>query len=134
VLKHKEITQRIIKAFYAVYNTLGYGFLEKVYNNAMALELREMGVHVVQEAAIQVYYKGEIVGEYYADLVVEDAVIVELKAAKDLTDAHRAQVLNYLKATVYEVGLVCNFGPEAKFDRKAYDNARKGTMAWVDKK
>lgn len=129
--KHSGITKLIIKAFYDVYNQLGYGFLEKVYSNAMAIELRKLGLKVIQEARIEVYYAGEVVGEYYADLLVADAVIVELKATKVLTDAHIAQLLNYLKATQYEVGLVMNFGPEAKFKRKIYDNEVKGSLSWT---
>lgn len=121
----------MIKAFYDVYNQLGYGFLEKVYGNAMAIELRKLGLEVIQKAHIEVYYAGEVIGEYYADLLVADAVIVELKATKVLTDAHIAQLLNYLKATQYEVGLVMNFGPEAKFKRKIYDNESKGSLSWM---
>lgn len=129
--KHTAITQRIIKAFFTVYNKLGYGFLEKVYSNAMTLELRKQRLKVTQEARIEVYYDGIVIGEYFADLLVADAVIVELKATQKLTDAHTAQLLNYLKATQYEVGLLMNFGPEAKFERKIYDNERKGTLVWV---
>ncbi len=130
--KHTAVTQRIIKAFYTVYNTLGYGFAEKVYRNAMALELRKLGVPVAIEFPIQVYYRGEIVGEYFADLVAADAVVVELKAAKEFAEAHEAQLLNYLKATRYEVGLLMNFGPKAEFVRKAYDNERKGSLTWIE--
>ncbi len=129
--KHTAVTQRIIKAFYTVYNTLGYGFAEKVYRNAMALELRKLGLSVVRECPIEVYYDGEVVGEYFADLVVADAVIVELKSVKALLDEHEAQLLNYLKATRYEVGLLMNFGPQAKFERRAYDNERKGSLVWI---
>lgn len=129
--KHTAITQRIIKAFFTVYNTLGYGFAEKVYRNAMAIELRKLGLSVVQESPIEVYYEGELVGEYFADLIVGNAVIVELKAAKEFVEAHEAQLLNYLKATRYEVGLPMNFGPKAEFMRKAYDNERKGSLVWI---
>ena len=129
--KHAEVTEAIIKAFYTVYNALGYGFLEKVYANALAIELRKLGLEVVQEARIAVYYEGQLVGEYSADLLVGGAVIVELKAAKTLLDEHEAQLLNYLKATPYEVGLLLNFGPKHEFRRKAFDNARKGLMSWV---
>ncbi|MEJ5310957.1 MAG: GxxExxY protein [Anaerolineae bacterium] len=130
--KHTAVTQCIIKAFYTVYNTLGYGFAEKVYRNAMALELRKLGVPVAVEFPIQVYYKGEVVGEYFADLVVADAVVVELKAAREFAEAHEAQLLNYLKATRYEVGLLMNFGPKPEFVRKAYDNDRKGSLSWIE--
>jgi len=132
-LKHGEVTEKIIKAFYTVYNALGYGFSEKVYENALAVELRNMGVQVVQQSPITVYYAGQVVGEYVADLLVEGTVIVELKAAQCLTDEHEAQLLNYLKATTIEVGLVLNFGPKPEFKRKAYDNSRKGSLAWTRK-
>jgi GxxExxY protein len=112
VYKHSNVTDRIIKAFYAVYSELGYGFLEKVYENSMTIELRAMGLEVVQQVPITVYYREMMVGEYFADLVVEDTVIVELKAARALAKEHEAQLLNYLKATVYEVGLLLNFGPK----------------------
>ena len=123
--KHSEITDKIIKAFYAVYGELGYGFLERVYENSMAIELRAMGLKVVQQAPIVVRYRGQVVGEYSADLLVEDKVIVELKAAHALADAHEAQLLNYLKATVYEVGLLLNFGPKPEIRRRAFSNSRK---------
>jgi len=129
--KHTDVTELIIKAFYTVYNTLGYGFLEKVYRNAMAIELRRLGLGVIQEARITVYYDGEVVGEYFADLLVASAVIVELKAVKRLLPEHEAQLLNYLKATPYEVGLLLNFGPRPEIRRKAFDNSRKGSMRWV---
>ena len=98
------------------------------------MELRQLGLTVVQEAPIQVHYNGEVVGEYFADLLVSDAVIVELKAAKALTEAHEAQLLNYLKATPYEVGLLLNFGPKPEIKRKAFDNARKGSLHWLERK
>ena len=129
--KHTDITEQIIKAFYTVYNTLGYGFLERVYRNSFAIELRKMGLKVITEAPIAVYYAGELVGEYQADLLVADAVIVELKAVKKLVEEHEAQLLNYLKATPYEVGLLLNFGPQPEIKRKAFDNSRKGTMQWI---
>jgi len=129
--KHGDVTELIIKAFYTVYNTLGYGFLEKVYRNALAIELRKMGLEVVTEGRILVYYDGEVVGEYFADLLVAGVVIVELKAVKKLLEAHEAQLLNYLKATPYEVGLLLNFGPKPEFKRKAFDNSRKGSMRWL---
>lgn len=132
-LKHADVTELIIKAFYTVYNTLGYGFLEKVYGNALAIELRKLGLEVIQEARIAVYYERELVGEYFADLLVGGVVIVELKAAKKLLEEHEAQLLNYLKATPYEAGLVLNFGPKPEFKRKAFDNTRKGSMLWLEK-
>jgi GxxExxY protein len=129
--KHTDITELIIKAFYMVYNTLGYGFLEKVYRNALAIELRKLGLEVIQEARIAVYYDGKVVGEYFADLLVAGVVIVELKAVKRLLEEHEAQLLNYLKATPYEVGLLLNFGPKPQIKRKAFDNSRKGSMRWL---
>jgi GxxExxY protein len=124
-MKHQAITEQIIRAFYEVYNTLGYGFLEKVYENAMAIELRLAGIPVEQQKGIVVNYKGEGVGEYAADLLVAGCVIVELKAARELAPEHEAQLLNYLKATPIEVGLLLNFGPKPKVMRKVFDNALK---------
>ena len=129
--KHRDITELIIKAFYAVYNALGYGFLEKVYENAMVLELRKLGLEVVPQASIRVYYDGQRIGEYNADLLVAELVIVELKATRALTQDHEAQLLNYLKATSYEVGLLLNFGPKPQMKRKVYDNERKGNLRWT---
>lgn len=129
--KHKEITDLIIRAFYTVYNTLGYGFLEKVYANALLIELERLGLKALAQAPIRVFYARQVVGEYFADLVVADAVIVELKAVQALADEHEAQLLNYLKATRFEVGLLLNFGPKPQVRRKAYDNARKGDLLWV---
>ena len=131
--KHTDVTELIIKAFYKVYNTLGYGFLEKVYGSALAIELRNLGLEVTQEARIVVYYNGQAVGEYFADLMVAGVVIVELKAVKGLLEEHEAQLLNYLKATPHEVGLLLNFGPEPKIKRKAFDNSRKGSLHWLEK-
>ena len=126
--KHKELTEKIIQIFYRVYNTLGYGFLEKVYEQAMVLELSKFGLQVVPQARIGVYYAGQQIGEYNADLLVAGCVIVELKAARALTPDHEAQLLNYLKATTCEVGLLLNFGPKPDIKRKVYDNERKGSL------
>lgn len=124
--KHSDITGQIIRAFYKVYNTLGYGFLEKVYGNSLAIELRQQGLSVIQQAPINVYYNGQLVGKYYADLVVEDKVIVELKTVETLADEHYAQLLNYLKATKIQVGLLLNFGPtEPEVRRRIFETARK---------
>lgn len=131
-LKHADITSRILHAFFKkVYHRLGYGFLEKVYENAMVIELRRMGLKVMPQAKIDVYYAGEIVGEYYVDLLVEDAVIVELKATRHILKEHEAQLLNYLRATPYEVGLLLNFGPKPEFRRKVFDNERKPSQTWI---
>jgi len=130
LVKHEQLTEQIIKGFYTVYRALGYGFLEKVYENSLAIELRKMRLEVVQQAEIKVYYAGVVVGEYYADLLVADAVIVEIKAVRALLKEHDAQLLNYLKATPYEVGLLLNFGPKPEIKRKVYDNERKGGLGW----
>ena len=122
---HEEITEKIIKAFYKVNNTLGFGFLEKVYENAIAVELRKMGFNVSQQQKIKVYYETEEVGEYYSDLTINDLVIIEVKAAKSLCEEHEAQLVNYLRATKIEVGLLLNFGKNAEFKRKIFTNDRK---------
>lgn len=122
---HDNLTERVIKAFYEVYNTLGYGFLEKVYENAMVLELQKGGLKVVQQAPIHVFYNGQIIGDYFADLLIEEKVIVELKSTKTISNEHIAQILNYLKATNIEVGLILNFGPRPQVKRKVYDNHLK---------
>ena len=120
-----ELTNKIIGAFYKVYNTLGYGFLEKVYENSLKIELKKLGLKVEQQKNIKVSYEGFEVGDYFADLVVEDTVILELKAAEAICEEHEAQLLNYLRATDKEVGLLFNFGKEAKFVRKVYSNKNK---------
>lgn len=122
---HGDITSKIIESFYKVYNTLGYGFLEKVYENALKLELLNHGFKVEQQKNIKVFYNQIIVGDYYADLIVNDLVIIELKAAEDICEEHETQLINYLKATNVEVGLVLNFGKKAKFSRKVFSNDRK---------
>lgn len=126
--KQTELTREIIGAFYQVYNALGYGFLEKVYENALAIQLRERGLNVEQQKPIHVYYKTHLIGEYYADLIVNDLVIVELKAFRTLAEEHKAQILNYLKATHYEVGLLFNFGPKPEYKRFAYNNENKPNL------
>jgi GxxExxY protein len=122
---HQELTSQIINAFYVVYNTLGYGFLEKVYENSLAYELAKRWLRVDQQVPICVFYDGHRMGEYFADILVEDRIILELKTADSITSQHKAQLLNYLKATEVEVGLVLNFGPEPKFSRKIFTNDRK---------
>ncbi len=123
--KNKDLTEKIIMAFYNVYNTLGYGFLEKVYENALMIEFGKLGLSAKAQYPIQVYYEGKIVGEYFADILVEDSVLVEIKAAKNLSLENEAQILNYLKATQIEVGLLVNFGTKPEVTRKAFDNERK---------
>ena len=129
--RHADLTQLVIQAFYGVYNNLGYGFLEKVCENALVIEVRKLGLEVVAQAPIRIVYAGQVVGEYYADLLVAGRVLVELKAAACLAPEHEAQLLNYLKATPYEVGLLLNFGPKPEVKRRAFDNARKGSLAWT---
>ena len=122
---HKELTGSILKLFYEVYNELGYGFLEKVYQNALYNELKNNGFEVESQKQIKVYYKNIEVGEYYADLIVNDKVILELKATEAITEAHEFQLLNYLKSTNIEVGLLLNFGKKPEFCRKVFQNYRK---------
>ena len=122
---HKELTGSILKLFYEVYNELGYGFLEKVYQNALYNELKNNGFKVESQKQIKVYYKNIEVGEYYADLIVNDKVILELKATEAITEAHEFQLLNYLKSTNIEVGLLLNFGKKPEFCRKIFQNYRK---------
>ena len=124
-LLHKSITDAILKVYYDVYNELGYGFLEKVYQNAMYFELKSQGYKVEAQKQIKVYFKKQLVGEYYADLLVEDKVIIELKATELIMNVHVAQIMNYLKATPIEVGLLLNFGGEPEFKRLIYTNDRK---------
>ncbi len=123
--KHSEITDKIIRAFYKVYNMLGYGFLEKVYERSLAVELRRMGMQVVCQMPLTVYYEGEEVGNYFADMVVEGEVIVEMKAAAGLVEEHEAQLVNYLRATDKEVGMLLNFGVKPSFKRKVFTNGYK---------
>ncbi len=125
LFKHGELTGQIIEAFYTVYNRLGYGFLEQVYENALAFELRRCGVRVLQQVPINVRYEAVVVGKYFADLLVEDCVVVEVKSVEKLCEEHSAQLINYLKATRIEVGLLVNFGPTAETKRKVFDNSRK---------
>jgi GxxExxY protein len=122
---HSDVTALILKAFFKVYNTLGYGFLEKVYENAMIIELRKMGVECNAQSAIKVYYDEETVGNYSADIFVANVVIVELKAAVALAPDNEAQLLNYLKGTEIEVGMLLNFGPKPEFRRKVFSNEFK---------
>jgi len=122
--KHTDITELIIKAYYKVYNTLGFGFLEKLYENAMFIELRNMGLFVEKQRRVKVFYEGNVVGDYCADLTVEEKVIVELKAAEALCEDHEFQLINYLKATEIEVGLLLNFGKKPEFKRKVFSNIR----------
>lgn len=124
-LKYSELTDAVICCFYTVYNKLGYGFLEKVYHNALLLELSKRGMTALAQAPINVFYDGDIVGQYFADILVNNSLIVEIKATRSLLPEHEAQLLNYLKATDVEVGLLLNFGPSPQVKRKLLDNDRK---------
>ncbi|MGC4005459.1 MAG: GxxExxY protein [Pirellulales bacterium] len=129
VLLHRELTDLIIKAFYRVYNTLGYGFLERVYENALAHELRTLGLKVQQQVPINVHYQGVRVGEYFGDLLVEDKVLLELKSCEELCDKHATQLLNYLNASPIEVGLLFHFGEKPTIKRKIQTNDRKKSLS-----
>ncbi len=122
---HKELTNKILDCFYTVYNTLGFGFLEKVYENAMMVELYKQRIYAEKQRPISVYYSESVVGEYFADIIVEDTIIIELKAAECLIEEHELQLINYLKATDKEIGLLLNFGKRPEFKRKIFTNDRK---------
>ena len=122
---HKELSQKVIGAFYTVYKTLGYGFLEKVYENALAHELLLQKIEFKTQVPIEVYYKSQKVGFYIADILIEDSIILELKAAESLCPEHEFQLINYLKATNIEIGLLFNFGKEPQFKRVIFTNNRK---------
>ncbi len=124
-IQDRELTEQIIGAYYDVYNGLGYGFLEKVYANALVHQLQKRGLLVGKQHKIHVFFDGVLIGEYFADLVIENRVILEIKAANTLADEHVAQLMNYLKATTCEVGFVLNFGPEATFKRVYFSNGKK---------
>ena len=122
---YKEETDEIIETFYEVYNTLGYGFLERVYQNALYQELKRRGFDCKAQYPIKVFFKGQEVGEYYADVLVNECIILELKAVDTLCKEHELQLINYLKATDMEVGLLLNFGERPQIRRKIYTNDRK---------
>jgi GxxExxY protein len=126
--KYKELTEKVIQIFYKVYNTLGYGFLEKVYESSLIIELKKAGIAAIPQTPIKVLYDGDVVGEYFADILVDNKVIVEIKAAKQLAPEHEAQLLNYLKATNIEVGLLFNFGVRPEVRRRAFDNTKKNNL------
>lgn len=124
-LLHMDITNKILKACYTVYNQLGFGFLEKVYENALLLALTTMNLTCERQKPIKVYYQQMIVGKYFADILIEEKVILEIKAAEALVKAHELQLINYLKATNLEVGLLFNFGKQPTFKRKRFTNDKK---------
>ena len=123
--KHTELTDKIIQAFYIVYNRLGYGFLEKVYENALMIELNNIGLNAKRQVPVKVYYEGKEVGSYFADIIVNELVIVELKACDGFIDEHEAQLTNYLRASKIEVGLLLNFGHKAQVKRRVFSNEYK---------
>jgi len=119
-----ELTNKIISSFFKVYNTLGYGFLEKVYENALVVELKRADLNVLQQQNIKVYYENQVVGNYFVDIIA-DQVILEIKSAEGLREENKAQLINYLKATDKEVGLLLNFGRTPEFKRVIFTNDRK---------
>ena len=123
--KYFALTQEIIGVYYEVYNELGTGFLESVYQKSLALALQSAGLAVCSRIDIPVWFRGHQVGKFEGDLLVEKCVLLELKAARTLDSTHQAQLMNYLRATDIEVGLLLNFGPKPEFKRVAYDNSRK---------
>ena len=127
-LLHSQLTEKIIGAFFDVYNELGPGFLEAVYRNAMSVALKDIGLSVETEAPINVMFRGQVVGEYRTDILVDDSVVVELKTARAIDRIHQAQLMNYLRATKMEVGLLLNFGDQPEFKRLACTNVRKPVL------
>ena len=123
--KHKQITDKIIRGFYDVYNELGHGFLESVYERSLEIALNSSGLKVCRQIQIPVWFRGKPVGDFTADMLIEDSVLLELKAARALDSSHQAQLLNYLRATEIEVGLLLNFGLKPEFKRLIFDNPRK---------
>jgi GxxExxY protein len=119
-LMEADLTERIIGSFYSVYNELGSGFLESVYENALAIALRDSGISTTQQTALDVEFRGRTVGEFRADLLVEGRIIIEVKAVSQLIAAHEMQPINYLKATGIRVGLLLNFGPRPQFKRRVF--------------
>ena len=117
-MKHQDLTAKIIECAYKVHNTLGFGFLEAVYQNALLIELLKAGLRAEKEKKIQVYYDSQLVGDYMADIIVEEKVILELNSVKELHPAHSAQLVNYLKATGLEIGLLINFGEKVGVKRR----------------
>lgn len=120
-MQYGNLTKKIIRSFYDVYDELGAGFLESVYRNSLQISLENYGINYQQEEKINVYYKNQIVGEFRADLIIENKVLIEIKACKEFNQTHTSQIINYLKATNIEIGLLVNFGPTLKFKRFIYD-------------
>jgi GxxExxY protein len=126
--QHRDLTKQILVTFYEVYNELGRGFLESVYQTALARALTSAGLEVAVEVPIEVFFRHEVVGKFFADLVVENRVVIELKAIRALQAEHEAQLQHYLRATAIEVGLLLNFGAEPQVKRVVYSNERKQSM------
>ena len=124
-LKHRELTQKIIGVFYEVYNELGHGFLESVYQKSLILALNEAGLKIHSPVDIPVWFRGRQVGDFEADVLVEECVLLELKSAHSIHASHQAQLLNYLRATDIEIGVILNFGVKPEFKRLVFDNLRK---------
>ena len=124
-LKHAELTEKIVGIFYDVYNELGYGFLESVYEESLVIALRETGLDVERQLVIPVWFRSHEVGRFRGDILVEDSVLLELKSARILEAAHEAQLLHYLKSTEIEVGPLLNFASRPQFRRLLFDNSRK---------
>jgi GxxExxY protein len=124
-LKHRELTEKIIGAFYDVYNELGHGFLESVYEKALAIAIAQAGMKVEQQVPVSVWFRGQQVGDFRADMLIDRNVLLELKAARTIEQAYEKQLLNYLRATDIEVGLLLNFGINPQFRRLVYENERK---------
>ena len=123
--KHGLVTDQILRVFYDVYNEVGHGFLESVYHRSLVLALQSVGLNVCSRVVIPVWFRGSQVGHFEADILVEGCVLLELKAARALDSSHRAQLLNYLRATDIEVGLLLNFGEKPEFKRLIFDNRKK---------
>jgi GxxExxY protein len=123
--KHRELTSKVIGVFYDVYNELGHGFLESVYERSFEIAIRSFGIKVVRKIDIEVSFRGQQVGVFEADMLVNDLLLIELKAVRALDSSHEAQLLNYLRATQIEIGLLLNFGLKPEFKRFVFDNARK---------
>ena len=126
---HHALTEKIIGVFYDVYNELGHGFLESIYETAMVISLREKGLTVEQQVEVPVWFRGNKIGTFFADLFVEGVVIVELKAVRSIDPAHEAQLLHYLRSTEIELGLLLNFGVRPEIKRKIFDNPRKSVRS-----
>ncbi len=125
---YQELTSKIISCFYKVYNTLGFGFLEKVYENALLIELTKNGLNVERQKPIKVHYEDKLVGEYFADIIVDNKIILELKAVESLIEEHKLQLINYLKATDIELGLLLNFGKKPEVRRKIFSNNQRKSV------